>query len=60
MNEYVVSNFKVVSSREWPLISRYRAVVRTQSPKTEMIDALYKKVSDTEDEGIFRYFEHLF
>ncbi|KAL9458514.1 hypothetical protein AB3S75_007390 [Citrus x aurantiifolia] len=44
----------VVSSRHWPLISRYRAAVRTQSPKVEMIDSLFKKVSDTEDEGIVR------
>ncbi|KAI3917030.1 hypothetical protein MKX01_003479 [Papaver californicum] len=44
----------VVSSREWPLISKYRASVRTQSPKVEMIDSLFKKVSDTEDEGIVR------
>ncbi|MBA0764027.1 hypothetical protein Gotri_013403 [Gossypium trilobum] len=40
----------VVSSRQWPLISRYRASVRTQSPKLEMIDSLFKKVSDKEDE----------
>ncbi|XP_037497237.1 protein argonaute 4 isoform X1 [Jatropha curcas] len=45
---------KVVSSRQWPLISRYRASVRTQSPKVEMIDNLFKKVSDTEDEGMMR------
>ncbi|TQE00109.1 hypothetical protein C1H46_014286 [Malus baccata] len=44
----------VVSSRQWPLISRYRASVRTQSPKVEMIDSLYKRVSDTEDDGIMR------
>lgn len=44
----------VVSSRQWPLISRYRASVRTQSPKVEMIDNLFKRVSDTEDEGIIR------
>ncbi|MCD7465547.1 Protein argonaute 4A [Datura stramonium] len=44
----------VVSSRQWPLISRYRAAVRTQSPKLEIIDSLFKKVSDTEDEGIIR------
>ncbi|KAL5719439.1 hypothetical protein ACHQM5_012217 [Ranunculus cassubicifolius] len=37
-----------------PLISRYRASVRTQSPKVEMIDALYKRVSDTVDEGLVR------
>ncbi|KAL8545007.1 hypothetical protein ACS0TY_005275 [Phlomoides rotata] len=44
----------VVSSRQWPSISRYRACVRTQSPKVEMIDNLYKPVSDTEDDGIVR------
>ncbi|KAL5700799.1 Protein argonaute 4B [Ranunculus cassubicifolius] len=44
----------LVSSRQWPLISRYRASVRTQSPKVEMIDALYKRVSDTVDEGLVR------
>ncbi|CAI9114673.1 OLC1v1015447C1 [Oldenlandia corymbosa var. corymbosa] len=44
----------VVSSRCWPLISRYRAVVRTQSPKTELIDSLCKKLPNGEDEGIFR------
>ncbi|GKD17182.1 argonaute 4-like protein, partial [Tanacetum coccineum] len=44
----------VVSSRHYPLISRYRAPVRTQSPKVEMIDSLFKKVSDTEDDGIMR------
>lgn len=44
----------VVSSRQWPSISRYRASVRTQSPKVEMIDNLFKKVSETEDEGIMK------
>ncbi|XP_019155598.1 PREDICTED: protein argonaute 4-like [Ipomoea nil] len=44
----------VVSSRQWPSISRYRASVRTQSAKVEMIDNLFKRVSDTEDEGIMR------
>ncbi|XP_017606709.1 protein argonaute 4 [Gossypium arboreum] len=44
----------VVSSRQWPLISRYRASVRTQSPKLEMIDSLFKPVSDKGDEGIMR------
>ncbi|KAI3858531.1 hypothetical protein MKW92_031234 [Papaver armeniacum] len=42
----------VVSSRGWPLISRYRASVKTQSPKVEMIDSLFKKVSDNVDDGI--------
>ncbi|XP_077248856.1 protein argonaute 4A-like [Tasmannia lanceolata] len=44
----------VVSSRQWPLISRYRASVRTQSPKMEMMDSLFKPVSDEEDKGIIR------
>ncbi|KAM1124608.1 hypothetical protein ACFX11_040190 [Malus domestica] len=44
----------VVSSRHWPLISRYRAAVRTQSPKVEMIASLFKPVSDKEDDGIIR------
>lgn len=43
----------VVSSREWPLITKYRASVRTQSPKVEMIDSLFKPV-DKEDKGIIR------
>lgn len=46
---------QVVSSRHWPLISRYRASVRTQSPKVEMIDNLFKKVSETEDDGIMKW-----
>eukprot|EP00494_Astrolonche_serrata_P016016 UN16179 len=32
----------VVGSREWPLVSKYRASVRSQSPKLEMIDSLFK------------------
>ncbi|KAF6146444.1 hypothetical protein GIB67_037744 [Kingdonia uniflora] len=44
----------VVSSRQWPSISRYRACVRTQSPKVEMVDALFKRVSDSVDAGIIR------
>ncbi|XP_049343049.1 protein argonaute 4-like [Solanum verrucosum] len=44
----------VVSSRQWPSISHYRASVRTQSPKVEMIDNIFKKVSDTKDDGIMR------
>ncbi|QCD79300.1 argonaute [Vigna unguiculata] len=44
----------VVSSRHWPLISKYRACVRTQSAKAEMIDNLFKQVSEKEDEGIMR------
>ncbi|KAF5746116.1 protein argonaute 16 [Tripterygium wilfordii] len=45
----------VVGSRCWPLISRYRAAVRTQSPKVEMIDALYKpSPNGKDDDGIIR------
>ncbi|MED6191834.1 hypothetical protein PIB30_004495 [Stylosanthes scabra] len=47
----------VVSSRSWPSISCYRAAVRTQSPRVEMIQSLFKPVpSDTgnNDEGIIR------
>ncbi|ONI18322.1 hypothetical protein PRUPE_3G209300 [Prunus persica] len=44
----------VVGSRSWPLISRYRAAVRTQSPKLEMIDALYKPLENGTDAGIIR------
>ncbi|KAK9284381.1 hypothetical protein L1049_023552 [Liquidambar formosana] len=44
----------VVGSRYWPLISRYRAAVRTQSPKVEMIDSLYKPLANGEDDGIMR------
>ncbi|KAG2712099.1 hypothetical protein I3843_04G101300 [Carya illinoinensis] len=44
----------VVGSRCWPLISRYRASVRTQSPKVEMIDALYKPLENGSDDGIIR------
>lgn len=42
----------VVSSREWPLISRYRASVRTQSPKVEMIEALHKPLPTGKDAGM--------
>ncbi|KAM0919337.1 hypothetical protein ACQ4PT_008258 [Festuca glaucescens] len=43
----------VVSSREWPLISRYRATVHTQSPKLEMMSSLFKP-RGTEDDGLIR------
>ncbi|EXC25516.1 Protein argonaute 16 [Morus notabilis] len=42
----------VVGSRYWPYISKYGASVRTQSPKVEMIDALYKPLANGEDDGI--------
>ncbi|XP_010509947.1 PREDICTED: protein argonaute 6-like [Camelina sativa] len=44
----------VVGSKSWPLISRYRAAVRTQSPRLEMIDSLFQPIENTErgDNGI--------
>lgn len=44
----------VVGSRCWPLISKYRASVRTQSPKAEMIESLYKPLANGHDDGIIR------
>lgn len=48
---------QVVGSREWPLISKYRACVRTQYRKVEIIDNLFKPVTNEKgilvDEGIF-------
>lgn len=44
----------VVSSRQWPLISKYRASVRTQSSKVEMMDSLFKPANGKEDNGIIR------
>ncbi|XP_004298218.1 PREDICTED: protein argonaute 4A-like [Fragaria vesca subsp. vesca] len=49
---YMPSIAAAVSSRHWPLISRYRAAVRTQSPKTEIIANLFNPVSDKVDKGI--------
>lgn len=49
---------QVVGSRCWPLISQYRASIRTQSPRVEIIDALYKPLANGEDDGIMRY-EHI-
>nr|TKW12451.1 hypothetical protein SEVIR_5G036550v2 [Setaria viridis] len=43
----------VVSSLGWPLISRYRASVCTQSPRLEMIDSLFKPEGD-DDRGLIR------
>ncbi|PWA49041.1 PAZ domain-containing protein [Artemisia annua] len=44
----------VVSSRKWPLISQYRASVRAQSARVEMIDCLFKPISPDKDEGMIR------
>ncbi|KAK3134663.1 hypothetical protein QOZ80_5BG0409160 [Eleusine coracana subsp. coracana] len=43
----------VVSSRQWPLISKYRASVHTQSPKLEMMSSLFKP-RGTDDDGLIR------
>ncbi|VAH60230.1 unnamed protein product [Triticum turgidum subsp. durum] len=43
----------MVGSREWPLVSKYRASVRSQSPKLEMIDSLFKP-QGTDDDGLVR------
>jgi hypothetical protein len=51
---YTMHMLQVVGSRCWPLISRYRASVRTQSPKVEMIDSLFKPLDDGKDDGIIR------
>ncbi|XP_021837831.1 protein argonaute 4 [Spinacia oleracea] len=46
----------VVGSRCWPSLARYRASVRSQSPKTEMIDSLFKPPPGNaeKDEGMIR------
>jgi hypothetical protein len=40
----------VVSSRQWPLKYKYWASVWTQSPRVEMLDSLFKHVSEARDE----------
>ncbi|KAL9682899.1 hypothetical protein QQ045_014710 [Rhodiola kirilowii] len=44
----------VVGSLSWPLISRYKASVRAQSSKVEMIESLYKPLEDGTDDGMIR------
>uniref|UniRef100_A0A453T8R4 Piwi domain-containing protein n=1 Tax=Aegilops tauschii subsp. strangulata TaxID=200361 RepID=A0A453T8R4_AEGTS len=43
----------VVNSRKWPLISKYRATVHTQSPKLETMSSLFKP-RGKEDDGLIR------
>ncbi|XP_047057385.1 protein argonaute 4A-like [Lolium rigidum] len=43
----------VVSSLEWPNISKYRASVCTQAPRLETIDNLFKQVGDN-DQGLIK------
>ncbi|KAK9077377.1 hypothetical protein SSX86_005714 [Deinandra increscens subsp. villosa] len=42
----------IVGSRSWPLISRYKACVRTQSSKVEMIEGLFEPQEDGTDNGM--------
>ncbi|KAL8130712.1 hypothetical protein V2J09_019867 [Rumex salicifolius] len=44
----------VVGSLYWPSISKYRAAVRTQVSRVEMIDSLFKLLPDGKDDGIMR------
>lgn len=44
----------VVGSLSWPLISRYRAAIRTQSPRAEIVDSLFKPSENGDDDGIMR------
>ncbi|XP_071730034.1 protein argonaute 16-like [Rutidosis leptorrhynchoides] len=44
----------VVGSRSYPLISRYRAFVRTQSSKVEMIEGLFEPQENGNDTGMMR------
>ncbi|KAH9616772.1 hypothetical protein KSS87_014538 [Heliosperma pusillum] len=44
----------VVGSLSWPLISRYRVSLRTQSPRTEIIDSLFKPLDNGKDAGSMR------
>ncbi|GJW50384.1 hypothetical protein Tco_0091735, partial [Tanacetum coccineum] len=48
-----VNNCSLFRSHIKALIINLR-VLRTQSPKLEMIDSLFKKVSDTVDDGVMR------
>ncbi|KAF2292325.1 hypothetical protein GH714_019160 [Hevea brasiliensis] len=52
INDQYLTN--VVGSLCWPHISRYRASVRAQSPKEEMIDALYNPLANGKDDGMMR------
>ncbi|MFS7921905.1 putative post-transcriptional gene silencing PAZ-Argonaute family [Helianthus anomalus] len=42
----------IVGSQSWPLISRYKACVRTQSSKVEMIQGLFEPQEDGTDNGM--------
>ncbi|KAK4489003.1 hypothetical protein RD792_004794 [Penstemon davidsonii] len=44
----------VVGSREWPKISSYKASLRAIPPKAQVIDSLFKPISQHEDAGIIR------
>ncbi|KAF6171732.1 hypothetical protein GIB67_007253 [Kingdonia uniflora] len=47
-------NRNMVSLRQWSSFSRFRACVRTLSPKVEMVVALFKRDCNSMDAGIIR------
>ncbi|XP_027152630.1 protein argonaute 4A-like [Coffea eugenioides] len=44
----------VVGSRQWPSISCYRASIHTQTRNDQMMDSLFRQVSQQEDKGMIR------
>ncbi|MED6153789.1 Protein argonaute 4A [Stylosanthes scabra] len=50
----VSSRYHNLYKESWPSISCCRAAVRTQSPRVEMIQSLYKPVGNKDDQGIIR------
>ena len=52
---FLLMAMPVVSSSQWPLVSKYKASVCTQSVKAEMIDSLVKPMSNKDDESIIRF-----
>ncbi|KAL2454600.1 Protein argonaute 9 [Abeliophyllum distichum] len=52
-HQTLIVGMDVVNSQPSSLY-RYHAAVRIQTPKQEMIESLFQKVSDTKDNGIFR------
>jgi eukaryotic translation initiation factor 2C len=47
----IISIAVMVNSRQWPLKYKFRASIRTQSPRVEMLDSLFRRVSEIGDEG---------
>ncbi|KAI4300973.1 hypothetical protein L6164_034296 [Bauhinia variegata] len=44
----------VVASRQWPLVSCYKASARIQQPSSKLIDTLFMPVTEEKDNGIVR------